>query len=167
RYSAGPAASASAAFFKDQVRDVKVFDVTGIDLACPLFFQNGDKISTGNLNRSLVTLTDYNLDTALDQISNMELEPQSPYSTSSTETAPLPYEELTSMKMCIRKLQIICSEKGKTVAPLRLDHGQNEADSLYQLAWNEFQDIQSTLQQAVSDFDSPLYQPRLLTSSLD
>ncbi|GFY38787.1 hypothetical protein TNIN_25121 [Trichonephila inaurata madagascariensis] len=37
---------------------------------------------------------------------------------------------------------------------LRLDHGHSEADSLYQLAWNEFQDIQGTLQQALSDFDS-------------
>ncbi|GFY60636.1 hypothetical protein TNIN_399801 [Trichonephila inaurata madagascariensis] len=40
---------------------------------------------------------------ALDQQSNMELEPHSLYSTSSTETAPLPCEELTSMKVYIRR----------------------------------------------------------------
>ncbi|GFT43668.1 hypothetical protein TNCV_1060291 [Trichonephila clavipes] len=34
------------------------------------------------------------------------------------------------------------------------DQGHVELDSLYQLAWSEFQDIQGTLQQAVSDFDS-------------
>ncbi|GFX56080.1 hypothetical protein TNCV_1954001 [Trichonephila clavipes] len=61
---------------------------------------------------------------------NMELEPQSPYSTSSTETAPLPCEELTSMKRYKRRSQIICSEKEKTVALLRLDHGHSEDDSL-------------------------------------
>ncbi|GFS56039.1 hypothetical protein TNIN_394511 [Trichonephila inaurata madagascariensis] len=59
------------------------------------------------------------------------------------------------MKVYIRRLQIICSEKEKILSLLRLDHGHSEADSLYQLAWNEFQDIQGTLQQAVSDFDSP------------
>ncbi|GFW26040.1 hypothetical protein TNCV_3317121 [Trichonephila clavipes] len=84
---------------------------------------------------------------ALDQQSNMELEPHSPYSTSSTETASLPCEELTPMKVYIRRLQIICSEKEKTVSLLRLDYGHSEADYLYQLAWNEFQDIQATLQQ--------------------
>ncbi|GFT69006.1 uncharacterized protein TNCV_3033261 [Trichonephila clavipes] len=42
----------------------------------PLFFEFD--ISTGNLNHYLVTLTDYDLDMALDQQSNMELEPQSP-----------------------------------------------------------------------------------------
>ncbi|GFY74616.1 hypothetical protein TNIN_345311 [Trichonephila inaurata madagascariensis] len=62
---------------------------------------------------------------ALDQQSNMELEPQSPYSTSSTETAPLSCEEFTSMKVYIRRLQIIC-----TVSLFRLDHGHSEADSI-------------------------------------
>ncbi|GFV40111.1 hypothetical protein TNCV_31701 [Trichonephila clavipes] len=38
---------------------------------------------------------------------------------------------------------------------LRQDKGHDESDTLYQLAWNEYQDIQSSLQQAVSDFDSP------------
>ncbi|GFT30695.1 hypothetical protein TNCV_758951 [Trichonephila clavipes] len=69
------------------------------------------KISTGNLKHSLVTLTDYDLDMALDQQSTMEFEPQSPYSTSSTETAPLQCEELTAIKVYIRRLQIICSER--------------------------------------------------------
>ncbi|GFY33771.1 hypothetical protein TNCV_4594831 [Trichonephila clavipes] len=32
--------------------------------------------------------------------------------------------------------------------------GHDESDSLHQLAWNEYQDVQSSLQQAVSDFDS-------------
>ncbi|GFX55412.1 hypothetical protein TNCV_2980201 [Trichonephila clavipes] len=97
---------------------------------------------------------DYDLDMALNQQSNMELEPHSPYSTSSTETAPLPCQELTSMKVYIRRLQIICNEKEKTISLLRLDHGHSEADSLYQLAWNEFQDIHGPLQQAMSYFDS-------------
>ncbi|GFS31637.1 hypothetical protein TNIN_449541 [Trichonephila inaurata madagascariensis] len=66
----------------------------------------------------------------------MELEPQSPYSNSSTKTALLPCEELTSMKVYVRRLQIICSEK-ENVSLIRPDHGHNEADSLYQLAWNE------------------------------
>ncbi|GFU83055.1 hypothetical protein TNCV_65251 [Trichonephila clavipes] len=83
---------------------------------------------------------------ALYQQSNMELVTQSPYSTSSTETAPLQCEELTSIKIYIRRLQIICSEKEKNVSLLRLHHGHSEADSLYQLTWNEFQDIQGTLQ---------------------
>ncbi|GFY08635.1 probable RNA-directed DNA polymerase from transposon X-element [Trichonephila clavipes] len=48
----------------------------------------------------------------------------------------------------------ICNEKDKTVLLLRSDHGHDESDALYQLAWNEFQDVQGTLQQAVSDFDS-------------
>ncbi|GFT72643.1 hypothetical protein TNCV_20081 [Trichonephila clavipes] len=34
------------------------------------------------------------------------------------------------------------------------DKGHDESDTLYQLAWNEYQDVQSSLQQAVSDFDS-------------
>ncbi|GFX02439.1 hypothetical protein TNCV_2286051 [Trichonephila clavipes] len=58
------------------------------------------------------------------------------------------------MKNYIRRLRIICNEKGKTVSLLRSDQGHDESDALYQLAWNEFQDVQGTLQQAVSDFDS-------------
>ncbi|GFT23776.1 retrovirus-related Pol polyprotein from transposon 412 [Trichonephila clavipes] len=61
---------------------------------------------------------------------------------------------LTSMKIYIRRLQIICNEKEKTVSLLRQDKGHDESDTLYQLAWNEYQDVQSSLQQAVSDFDS-------------
>ncbi|GFT71469.1 hypothetical protein TNCV_2478621 [Trichonephila clavipes] len=57
---------------------------------------------------------------ALYQQSNMELVTQSPYSTSFTETAPLQCEELTSIKVYIRRLQIICREKEKTVSLLRL-----------------------------------------------
>ncbi|GFX51503.1 hypothetical protein TNCV_2277831 [Trichonephila clavipes] len=38
--------------------------------------------------------------------------------------------------------------------PPTMDNGHDEGDSLYQLAWNEYQDVQSTLQQAVSHFDS-------------
>ncbi|GFW35097.1 putative RNA-directed DNA polymerase from transposon BS [Trichonephila clavipes] len=79
-----------------------------------------------------------------------------PLSTASSGTAPTPCEELTAMKTYIRRLQIICNEKEKTVSLLRLDHGHDESDTLYQLAWNEFQDVQGTLQQAVSDFDSLL-----------
>ncbi|GFY69548.1 hypothetical protein TNIN_321381 [Trichonephila inaurata madagascariensis] len=89
----------------------------------------------------------------------------SPLSTASNGTAPTPCEELTSMKNLYSRLRIICNEKEKTVALPRQDHGHDETD-LYQLAWNEFQDVQGTLQQAVSDFDSPLYQPRLLSSYL-
>ncbi|GFW96232.1 hypothetical protein TNCV_572031 [Trichonephila clavipes] len=40
------------------------------------------------------------------------------------------------------------------VSLLRQDNGHDEGDSLYQLAWNVYQDVQSTLHQAVSDFDS-------------
>ncbi|GFV52207.1 hypothetical protein TNCV_4355911 [Trichonephila clavipes] len=58
------------------------------------------------------------------------------------------------MKIYIRKLQIIFNEKERTVSLLRQDKGHDEGDSLYQLAWNEYQDVQSSLQQAVSDFDS-------------
>ncbi|GFQ72052.1 hypothetical protein TNCT_450221 [Trichonephila clavata] len=53
-----------------------------------------------------------------------------------------------------RRIQIICSEKEKTVSLLRLHHGHNEDDALYQLAWNGYQDIQGTLQQVVNGFDS-------------
>ncbi|GFV31696.1 hypothetical protein TNCV_153061, partial [Trichonephila clavipes] len=63
-----------------------------------------------------------------------------------------PCEELTSMKIYLRRLQIICSEKERTVSLLRQDKGHHESDTLYQLAWNEYQDVQSSLQQAVSDF---------------
>ncbi|GFU88145.1 nucleic-acid-binding protein from transposon X-element [Trichonephila clavipes] len=88
------------------------------------------------------------------QQTDMEFTPQSPLSTASSGTAPTPCEELTAMKNYIRRLRIICIEKEKTVSLLRSDHGHDESDTLYQLAWNEFQDVQGTLQQAVSDFDS-------------
>ncbi|GFU13977.1 hypothetical protein TNCV_1818211 [Trichonephila clavipes] len=88
------------------------------------------------------------------QQTDMDFTPQSPLSTASSGTAPIPCEELTAMKNYIRRLRIICNEKGKTVSLLRSDHGHDESDALYQLAWNEFQDVQGTLQQAVSDFDS-------------
>ncbi|GFX31270.1 putative RNA-directed DNA polymerase from transposon X-element [Trichonephila clavipes] len=88
------------------------------------------------------------------QQTDMDFTPQSPLSTASSGTAPTPCEELTAMKTYIRRLRIICNEKEKTVSLLRLDHGHDESDTLYQLAWNEFQDVQGTLQQAVSDFDS-------------
>ncbi|GFU78053.1 hypothetical protein TNCV_4838031 [Trichonephila clavipes] len=88
------------------------------------------------------------------QQTDMDFTPQSPLSTASSGTAPTPYEELTAMKNYIQRLRIICIEKEKTVSLLRSDHGHDESDTLYQLAWNEFQDVQGTLQQAVSDFDS-------------
>ncbi|GFX26237.1 hypothetical protein TNCV_948371 [Trichonephila clavipes] len=86
--------------------------------------------------------------------SGMDITPQSPLSTTSNGTAPSTCEELTSMKIYIRRLRIICNEKEKTVSLLRQDKGHDESDTLYQLAWNEYQDVQSSLQQAVSDFDS-------------
>ncbi|GFS55782.1 hypothetical protein TNCV_4497661 [Trichonephila clavipes] len=88
------------------------------------------------------------------QQSDMDFSPISPLSIASNATAPTPCDELTAMKTYIRRLQIICNEKEKTVSLLRLDPGHVESDSLYQLAWSEYQDIQGTLQQAVSDFDS-------------
>ncbi|GFW02709.1 nucleic-acid-binding protein from transposon X-element [Trichonephila clavipes] len=88
------------------------------------------------------------------QQTDMDFTPQSPLSTASSGTAPTPCEELTAKKNYIRRLRIICNEKEKTVSHLRSDHGHDESDALYQLAWNEFQDVQGTLQQAVSDFDS-------------
>ncbi|GFY40529.1 hypothetical protein TNIN_134311 [Trichonephila inaurata madagascariensis] len=88
------------------------------------------------------------------QQTDMDFSLLSPLSTASNGTAPTPCEELTSMKIYIRRLRIICNEKEETVALLRQDHGHDETDTLYQLAWNEFQDIQGTLQQAVSVFDS-------------
>ncbi|GFV50664.1 nucleic-acid-binding protein from transposon X-element [Trichonephila clavipes] len=91
---------------------------------------------------------------ALDNQSGMDITPQSPLSTTSNGTAPTTCEELTSMKIYLRRLQIICNEKEKTVSLLRQDKGHDESDTLYQLAWNEYQDVQSSLQQAVSDFDS-------------
>ncbi|GFT36677.1 RNA-directed DNA polymerase from mobile element jockey [Trichonephila clavipes] len=78
----------------------------------------------------------------------MDITPRSPLSTASSGTAPTPCEELTAMKNYIRRLRIICNEKGKTVSLLRSDQGHDESDALYQLAWNEFQDVQGTLQQA-------------------
>ncbi|GFU78479.1 hypothetical protein TNCV_2300911 [Trichonephila clavipes] len=94
---------------------------------------------------------------ALDNQTDMDFTPQSPLSTASNGTAPTPCEKLSSMKIYIRRLQIICNEKERerTVSLLRQDKGHDESDSLYQLAWNEYQDVQSFLQQAVSDFDSP------------
>ncbi|GFX14540.1 hypothetical protein TNCV_1986531 [Trichonephila clavipes] len=88
------------------------------------------------------------------QQTDMDFSPLSPQSIASNGTAPTPCDELTAMKSYIRRLQIICNEKEKTVSLLRLDPGHVESDSLYQLAWSEYQDIQGTLQQAVSDFDS-------------
>ncbi|GFY55770.1 hypothetical protein TNIN_277961 [Trichonephila inaurata madagascariensis] len=95
------------------------------------------------------------MDMAHGQQTDMDFSLLSPLSTASNGTAPTPCEELTSMKIYIRRLRNICREKEKTVALLRQDHGHDETDTLYQLAWNEFQDIQGTLQQAVSVFDSP------------
>ncbi|GFW66836.1 hypothetical protein TNCV_3784061 [Trichonephila clavipes] len=86
------------------------------------------------------------------QQTDMDFSPLSPLSIASNGTAPC--DELTAMKSYIRRLQIICNEKEKTVSLLRLDQGHVESDSLYQLAWSEYQDIQGTLQQAVSNFDS-------------
>ncbi|GFV00994.1 hypothetical protein TNCV_4956491 [Trichonephila clavipes] len=91
---------------------------------------------------------------ALDIQTGMDITPQSPLSTTSNGTAPTTCEELTSMKIYLRRLQTICNEKEKTVSLLRQDKGHDESDTLYQLAWNEYQDVQSSLQQAVSDFDS-------------
>ncbi|GFT37071.1 nucleic-acid-binding protein from transposon X-element [Trichonephila clavipes] len=91
---------------------------------------------------------------ALDIQTGVDITPQSPLSTTSNGTAPTTCEELTSMKIYLRRLQIICNEKEKTVSLLRQDKGHDESDTLYQLAWNEYQDVQSSLQQAVSDFDS-------------
>ncbi|GFV26725.1 RNA-directed DNA polymerase from mobile element jockey [Trichonephila clavipes] len=91
---------------------------------------------------------------ALDNQTGMDITPQSPLSTTSNGTAPTTCEELTSMKIYLRRLQIICNEKERTVSLLRQDKGHDESDTLYQLAWNEYQDVQSSLQQAVSDFDS-------------
>ncbi|GFS80511.1 nucleic-acid-binding protein from transposon X-element [Trichonephila clavipes] len=91
---------------------------------------------------------------ALDNQTDMDFTPQSPLSTATNGTAPTSCEELTSMKIYIRRLQIICNEKERTVSLLRQDKGHHESDTLYQLAWNEYQDDQSSLQQAVSDFDS-------------
>ncbi|GFS92076.1 hypothetical protein TNCV_1190571 [Trichonephila clavipes] len=88
------------------------------------------------------------------QQTDMDFTPQSPLSNASSGTAPTPCEELTAMKNYIRRLHIICTEKEKTVSLLRSDHGHDESDTLYQLAWNEFQEVQGTLQQAVSDFHS-------------
>ncbi|GFS98685.1 hypothetical protein TNCV_1079151 [Trichonephila clavipes] len=92
---------------------------------------------------------------AHDNQTDMDFTSQSPLSTALNGTAPTPCEELTSMKIYIRRLQIICNEKERTVSLLRQDKGHDEGDSLYQLAWNEYQDVQSSSQQAVSDFDSP------------
>ncbi|GFV65833.1 hypothetical protein TNCV_1255871 [Trichonephila clavipes] len=91
---------------------------------------------------------------ALDNHTDMDFTPQSPLSSASNGTAPTPCEELTSMKIYLRRLQIICNEEERTVSLLRQDKGHHESDTLYQLAWNEYQDVQSSLQQAVSDFDS-------------
>ncbi|GFU96470.1 nucleic-acid-binding protein from transposon X-element [Trichonephila clavipes] len=88
---------------------------------------------------------------ALDNQTDMDFTPQSPLSTASNGTAPTPCEELTSMKIYIRRLQIICNEKERTVSLLRQDKGHDESDTLYQLAWNEYQDVQSSLQQADSE----------------
>ncbi|GFV40583.1 hypothetical protein TNCV_1984251 [Trichonephila clavipes] len=88
------------------------------------------------------------------QQTDMDFSPLSPLSIASNGTAPTPCDELTAMKSYIRRLQMICNEKEKTVSLLRLDQGHVESDSLYQLAWIEYQDIQGTIQQAVSDFDS-------------
>ncbi|GFT63099.1 nucleic-acid-binding protein from transposon X-element [Trichonephila clavipes] len=87
---------------------------------------------------------------ALENHTDMDFTPQSPLSSASNGTAPTPCEELTSMKIYLRRLQIICNEKERTVSLLRQDKGHHESDTLYQLAWNEYQDVQSSLQQADS-----------------
>ncbi|PRD26249.1 UNVERIFIED_CONTAM: Rheb [Trichonephila clavipes] len=53
QYKAGPAASALVALLEDPVRDVKVFDVTGIDLAGPLFLLTGDKVVIFEIVKSI------------------------------------------------------------------------------------------------------------------
>ncbi|GFX71411.1 hypothetical protein TNCV_3349051 [Trichonephila clavipes] len=40
----------------------------------------------------------------------------------------------TTMKIYLRRLQIICSERGKDCLLLRQDKGHHESDTLYQLA---------------------------------
>ncbi|GFW98422.1 hypothetical protein TNCV_872941 [Trichonephila clavipes] len=70
---------------------------------------------------------------ALDSQTDMDFTPQSPLSTASNGTAPTPCEELTSMKIYLRRLQIICNEKERTVSLLRQDKGHDESDTLYQL----------------------------------
>ncbi|GFX36161.1 hypothetical protein TNCV_2573421 [Trichonephila clavipes] len=80
---------------------------------------------------------------ALDNQTGMDITPQSSLSTTSNGTAPTTCEELTSMKIYLRRLQIICNEKERTVSLLRQDKGHDESDTLYQLAWNEYQDVQS------------------------
>ncbi|GFW12017.1 nucleic-acid-binding protein from transposon X-element [Trichonephila clavipes] len=57
----------------------------------------------------------------------MDITPRSPLSTASSGTAPTPCEELTAMKNYIRRLRIICNEKGKTVSLLRSDQGHDAA----------------------------------------
>ncbi|GFV70910.1 hypothetical protein TNCV_111301 [Trichonephila clavipes] len=59
----------------------------------------------------------------------MDFTPQSPLSTASNGTSPTPCEELTSMKIYIRRLQIICNEKERTVSLLRQDKGHDEGCS--------------------------------------
>ncbi|GFS30031.1 hypothetical protein TNIN_120231, partial [Trichonephila inaurata madagascariensis] len=69
----------------------------------------------------------------------------SPLSTASNGTAPTPCEELTSMKIYIRRLRIICNKKGKKRRSPKTDHGHDETEPL-PATWNEFQDVQGTLQ---------------------
>ncbi|GFV28430.1 hypothetical protein TNCV_3983811 [Trichonephila clavipes] len=100
---------------------------------------------------------------ALDQQWNMELEPQSPYSTSSTETAPLPGKNCLFTKIgpwTQREADSLYQLAWNDFQDIQSHQVVNDFNSLHQLTWNEFQDIQSTLQQAVSDFD-PLYQPHI------
>ncbi|GFS92605.1 nucleic-acid-binding protein from transposon X-element [Trichonephila clavipes] len=66
---------------------------------------------------------------ALDNQTGMDITPQSPLSTTSNGTAPTTCEELTSMKIYLRRLQIICNEKERTVSLLRQDKGHDESCS--------------------------------------
>ncbi|GFY28488.1 hypothetical protein TNCV_1971411 [Trichonephila clavipes] len=66
---------------------------------------------------------------ALENQTDMDFTPQSPLSTAPNGTAPTPCEELASMKIYIRRLQIICNEKERTVSLLSQDKGHDEGCS--------------------------------------
>ncbi|GFW51200.1 hypothetical protein TNCV_3594821 [Trichonephila clavipes] len=110
---------------------------------------------------------DYNMDMSLDQQSNIGI----------GNTITLLYLIHRNCSLTVRgyhlnedihkKAANHLQRKGKNCLSTKIvDHEHSEVDSLYQLACNEFQDIQSTLQQAVSAFNSPVYQPKFLTSNL-